>query len=171
MCQHNDKIQATVDEFVGRNEGFTSVDIANTIKRAGTWVANRDVARWLRNWVPTLGYGVTRTTVELADGNQVQASVYLPSTMSVSDYTATSQTAMTPQEFEQLHGFNPVAAPAPYNTGADPDPTLQVLVTSLPADNHGDGTPAPKSDDGQKLGAKLKRVLNKTGVFNFPKPN
>ena len=168
MCQYDSEIQAKVDEFVGRSEGFTSVDIANAIKRDGIWVANREVARWLRKWVPTLGYGVTRTTVELADGNQVQAAVYLPSTMSVSDYTATSQTAMTPQEFEQLHGYNPVAAPAPFNTGMDP--TAAVTPYMTPADG-APSAPAPKSDDGVKLGAKLKRVLNKTGVFNFPDPS
>ncbi len=114
MIMSNDTtIEATVDQFVNDGKGFTSVDIANAIKTDGTWIGNRAVAAWLRRWTPPSNYGITKVTVQVADtGGTAQAGVYLPDTMAVSDYTATATEAMTPDQFEALHGFNPVA-PAP----------------------------------------------------------
>ena len=104
------KIEATVDQFVNDEKGFTSVDIANAIKTEGTWVPNREVAAWLRRWTPPSNYGITKITVQVVDtGATAQAGVYLPDNLSVSDYTATSQEAMTPAMFETLHGVNPIA--------------------------------------------------------------
>lgn len=105
-------IEATVDQFVNDGKGFTSVDIANAIKTDGTWVGNREVAAWLRKWAPPSNYGITKVTVQVVDtGKTAQAGVYLPDTMAVSDYTATATEAMTPAQFEALHGVNPVADP------------------------------------------------------------
>jgi hypothetical protein len=107
-------IEAKVDEFVADSKGFTSVDIANAIKTDGTWVGNREVAKFLRRWTPPSNYGITKVTVQVADtGGTAQAGVYLPDTLSVSDYTATSQEAMTPDQFEALHGVSPFPPPAP----------------------------------------------------------
>ena len=105
-------IQAKVDEFVAATKGFTSVDIANAIKTDGEWIGNREVAAWLRRWTPPGNYGITKVEVELADGSTARAGIYLPDTMAVKDYTATAQEAMTPDQFEALHGFNPVAPSA-----------------------------------------------------------
>lgn len=102
-------IENKVNEFVDDEKGFTSVDICNAIKTDGTWIRNRDVASWLRSWVPPVGYAVSRLSVTLLDGSVAQASVYLPNTMCVADYTETSQTAMTPAEFESMHGIDPLA--------------------------------------------------------------
>lgn len=110
-------IETTVDQFVNDKKGFTSVDICNAIKTEGTWISNRDVAKWLRNWAPPSNYGITKITVQVVDtGKTAQAGVYLPDTLSVSDYTSTAQEAMTPDAFKALHGVDPfpptVAAPA-----------------------------------------------------------
>ena len=50
MCSIQEEllIKAKIDEYVTKNEAFTSVDIANAIKTDGTWIRNRDVAAWLR---------------------------------------------------------------------------------------------------------------------------
>ncbi|RKZ87363.1 MAG: hypothetical protein DRQ39_04275 [Gammaproteobacteria bacterium] len=105
-------IETTVDQFVNDKKGFTSVDICNAIKITGTWVANREVAKWLRNWAPPSNYGITKITVQVVDtGNTAQAGVYLPDNLSVSDYTATAQEAMTPDAFQTLHGVDPFAVP------------------------------------------------------------
>ena len=134
-------IQAKVDEFVAATKGFTSVDIANAIKTDGEWIGNREVAAWLRRWTPPGNYGITKVEVELADGGTARAGIYLPDTMAVKDYTATSQEAMTPDQFEALHGFNPVAVttqpkdyPAP-DTDADPKltPAQDKMMDSLGA--------------------------------------
>ena len=127
-------IQAKVDEFVADSKGFTSVDIANAIKTDGTWVGNRDVAKFLRNWTPPLNYGITRVTVQVADtGDTAQAGVYLPDNQSVSDYTATSQEAMTPDQFEALHGVSafPPPAPAKDYVAADSDDSKPTVGDNL----------------------------------------
>lgn len=115
-------IETTVDQFVNDKKGFTSVDICNAIKITGTWVGNRDVAKWLRNWTPPAGYGITKITVQVVDtGKDAQAGVYLPDTLSISDYTATAQEAMTPDAFKALHGVDPFATPAPIVTHSPVD--------------------------------------------------
>lgn len=152
MCD-NTIIADKVQVYVNAGVGFTSVDIANAIKIDGTWVRNRDVAQWLRNWLPPVGYGVTKTTVSLPGGNLVQASVYLPSTLSVGDYTTTAQVALTPVDFKALHGLDPFA---PVLHGLDPDGAPATKpdprVVTEPAVGH--------SPDGKKLGQKLKNLFN-----------
>jgi hypothetical protein len=100
-------VQDKVDEFITGQKGFTSVDVCNAIKRDGVWIRNREVAAYLRGATMPVGYGVSRVTVELKDGDISQASVYLPNTLCVADYTDTAQEAMTPDEFTALHGFDP----------------------------------------------------------------
>ena len=102
-------IEAKVDEFTARGQGFTSVDICNSIKVDGTWIRNRDVAAWLRRWTPPVGYYSARITVQLGGGDKVTAAAYLPNDLTPADYADTAQTAMTPKEFEDLHGFDPIA--------------------------------------------------------------
>ena len=68
-------IEAKVDEFVNDNKGFTSVDIGNAIKTDGTWIANREVAAWLRRWTAPGNYGVTKVNVDLPDGGTAFLSV------------------------------------------------------------------------------------------------
>jgi hypothetical protein len=107
-------IEDKVTAFVDDTKGFTSVDIANAIKTEGTWVRNRAVASWLRNWTPPVGYSVTKISV--SQGNNVaQANVYIPNTLAITDYVKTSQDAMTPAEFETLHGKKPFGDPAVIN--------------------------------------------------------
>jgi len=114
-------IETTVDQFVNDKKGFTSVDIANAIKTEGTWVGNSKVASWLRKWTPPSNYGITKVTVQVVDtGGTAQAGVYLPDTMAVSDYTATATEAMTPDQFETLHGVDPFAVAAVVAPVADP---------------------------------------------------
>ena len=103
-------IETKVDEFVANEKGFTSMDICNAIKTDGTWVRNREVAAWLRRWTPPVGYGISKVTVMLQSGASVQAGVYLPNALCIKDYAETQQTAMTPDEFETMHGRKPFNA-------------------------------------------------------------
>lgn len=130
----NDQIiEDTVDQFVNDKKGFTSVDICNAIKTAGTWVGNREVAAWLRNWNAPAEYGITKITVQVVDtGKTAQAGVYLPDTMAVSDYTATSTEAMTPAAFQTLHGVDPFAVAAVVAPVADPAVAADPAVTADP---------------------------------------
>lgn len=136
-------IEDKVTAFVGDTKGFTSVDIANAIKTEGTWVRNREVASWLRNWTPPVGYSVTKISVNQGN-NVVQASVYIPNTLAITDYVTTSQEAMTPSEFETLHGKRPFGDPSVINPAT------------------GDAT---DTADGTSLTKKLK------AAFNFATPS
>ena len=42
------EIDTVLLEFIDRKALFTSIDIANEVKRRGTWVPNRDVALYMR---------------------------------------------------------------------------------------------------------------------------
>jgi len=160
MHMSDTTIQATVDQFVNDGKGFTSVDIANAIKTDGTWLSNRTVASWLRNWIPPTNYGVTKVTVQVADtGGVAQAGVYLPDTMAVSDYTATATEAMTPADFETLHGFDPFDS-------IDPVVVIAAVPADAPVKDYApvastDADPAPAAD--VTVGDKLKTM------FKWPK--
>lgn len=106
-------IETKVDEFVVAEKGFTSIDIGNAIKTDGTWVRNREVAAWLRRWTPPVGYAISKVTVSLQSGASRQAGVYLPNSLCIQDYAETQQTAMTPAEFEMLHGVDPLTPITP----------------------------------------------------------
>jgi len=125
-------IETTVDQFVNDGKGFTSVDIANAIKTAGTWVGNSKVASWLRKSTPPSNYGITKVTVQVVDtGSTAQAGVYLPDSMAVSDYTATATEAMTPDQFKTLHGVDPFASTDPVvDPVADPAAVVAAVVDS-----------------------------------------
>lgn len=135
MTAYDTTIEAKVGEFVADKKGFTSVDIGNAIKTDGTWVPNRDVAAWLRKWTPPTNYGITKVTVNVADtGDTAVASIYLPDTMAVADYTAVAQEAMKPEQFEKLHGFNPLTPVAPVQPKdyADGDDTSTAAAPVAP---------------------------------------
>lgn len=141
-------IEAKVDEFVADEKGFTSVDICNAIKTDGTWVRNRDVAAWLRRWSPPVGYGISKVTVILQGGGTKQAGVYLPNSLCIADYTATSQEAMTPTEFETLHGYNPVTA-TPGN----------LTVNTMDGDDGDDGSDGGDGSQDASVGSRLRAMF------------
>jgi hypothetical protein len=145
----NQIIQDKVTEFVNDTKVFTSLDIANAIKTDGTWIRNREVASCLRNWTPPVGYGMTKISVTVTGGGPTQASVYVPNTLSLSDYVATAQDAMTPTEFETLHGKKPFNA----------DPVVSNVVHQVSAVDDAD------TADGTSLTQKLK------AAFKFAPPS
>jgi len=139
-------VETKVNEFVTAEEGFTSMDICNAIKTDGTWVRNRDVAAWLRRWTAPIGYSISKVTVSLQSGASRQAGVYLPNSLCIQDYAKTQQTAMTPAEFEVLHGRDPFG---------DADTPLAVAsATDDPNDDGGDGSQS--ASVGDKLRAMFK---------------
>ena len=100
------EIDTVLREFTGRKALFTSIDIANEVKRRGTWVPNRDVALYMRQHellAPGGDYLMTLTTVSLRDGRPVEAYVYHPVGSPVTAYGEILQSAMSPQEFAALH--------------------------------------------------------------------
>lgn len=90
-----DIVEGKVKSFINDKELFTSVDISNAVKRDGTWVSNRDVAKFLRNYdFSGTGYEKSRITV----ANGATASLYHPDYADPSHYNKTSQKALTPKD-------------------------------------------------------------------------
>ena len=112
MCD-TDRIQEEVERFIENDELFTSVDIANAIKRGNATEApqkirNREVASFLRSETLPIAlqlgknYEATPIPVQIASGAIVQATLYHPYGADVQEYDKTSQTAITPDEFDVL---------------------------------------------------------------------
>lgn len=91
---------------------FTSVDLANKVKKDGSWIRNREVAAWLRQninansgpGVPT--YDTTMIDVEITDNGvqtTVEARLYHPMGTDPDLYTGTDAVAVTPDDFAKMH--------------------------------------------------------------------
>ena len=104
-----------VEDFVQNRIMFTSVDISNAIKREGTWVPNSDVTTYLRTQaeseVPDFFDNIVASfiNITLDDGTNVSTRLYHWFDQDEADYTPSGKGAMTPEVFDKLHGFNPVA--------------------------------------------------------------
>ncbi len=106
-------IQSQVDDFVTKDEAFTSVDIANAIKTTGVWIRNREVAAWLRSDFQSDDYETSRIDV----GGGRQANLYHPDFFDASNYDGQNQKAMNPDDFKALHGDNTGDVTAAVDTG------------------------------------------------------
>ena len=97
-------IEKKVEEYVSRDEMFTSIDIGNAIKRDGTWVKNREVAAWLRSHVDDTNVlpDYERDTIPVNGGN-AQAALYYPSWKNPDDYTERDQKALKPSDLKKGH--------------------------------------------------------------------
>jgi hypothetical protein len=157
-----DKIEAVVQEYIGQGKMFTSVDIANEVKKRGTWVRTRQVRDYLHTNVLALSNYSYReeqiTVVRSEDGQHVVATLYLPPNESASNYDATNQHAMTPDEFDALHG-------TAVTTGSTS--TTQPM-SSVPAVSVPTSTPAPVVNDDNTDPTGVKRAASGFGKFNFP---
>jgi hypothetical protein len=109
------EVDAVMGEFMDRKALFTSIDIANEIKRRGTWIPNRDVALHMRQHARLAAGGdyiMTLTTCQLKDGRSAQAYVCHPAGTLVTEYREILPLAMSPQEFAALHPSAPIPPPA-----------------------------------------------------------
>jgi hypothetical protein len=132
-------IRAKVEEFVGKQLMFTSVDISNAIKRDGTWVRNSEVSSWLhRNFNDvndSRGADYIQAQVSVLN-NTVTALLYLHVTHNVDSYTNRDLVAMTPDQFKRLHGYDPLNPPISTTgstTSSTPAGTTTVKSPAVPA--------------------------------------
>ena len=106
-------VEEKVYGFVATGEAFTSVDVANAIKRDGEWVRNREVASWLRSdflQSPTVANGdYVQTMIDVGQG--YRANLYHPFHFDVTNYAGKNQKALNPDEFNALHPQAVIAAP------------------------------------------------------------
>jgi hypothetical protein len=99
MSKEEMVIQAKVNEFTDREDAFTSVDIANAIKKDGMWIRNRIVAAWLRSDFDVDDY--EKTMIDVGSGRQ--AFLYHPDFYDSVNYTGQDQKAINPDDFQELH--------------------------------------------------------------------
>ena len=135
MCT-SDQTAAIMDEaeiWIEQGLMFTSVDIANSLKKRGTWIKNRDVASCLRKNVIALSeesrfataYTMSVIDVTLPNGSNTKATLYHMATDDPADYKKTDQKALSP---------NDAPNDAPFEDdfpGVSASPDLKHLVTSL----------------------------------------
>jgi hypothetical protein len=122
-------IKAKVQEYIKKEEMFTSVDIANAIKREGVWVRVREVRDWLHANAKDQSlfgdYG--QSTVIVCNGS-AQATLYHPIFKDASEYTSLDQVSLTPDEVKDIQ--KKVAGTT--NVKATPDITAIFDNTSTP---------------------------------------
>jgi len=137
-----DIVKAKATEFLMQSKAFTSVHLANAIKMDGTWMRNTDVADWLRNsmgsLVSSLSLNYTATLISV-NGGKDRAYLYHPVSFDVNSFTDTNISAMTPDEFQRLHGVDPltgtkVAQPAQATTTIKKSSKKIVLLNAVSAD-------------------------------------
>jgi hypothetical protein len=95
MPNNNEIITEKVKQFVANKEMFTSVDISNSIKQDGTWIMNREVAAFLRQYnFSGDAYEHSLIAVTKVNGQSARANVYYPDYADPANYTKTSQTTI-----------------------------------------------------------------------------
>lgn len=114
----NEKIvmlRAVVSGFVTREQPFTSVEITNHMKKIAVWIPNRHVAEYLRQNALDIAdeygvdYRVSHVRVDTTKGYQT-ARCYHEKSFCASAYLARDIRAITPDEFEAMHGIEAVVS-------------------------------------------------------------
>lgn len=105
-------LRSVITAFTTKEMMFTSVEIANHLKRLGVWMRNRHVAEYLRDNLVDISaeFGVDytcRIIVVDSGGRNMNATLYLPQFKDAGDYLARDLRAITPDEFEAMHGVSP----------------------------------------------------------------
>lgn len=104
-------LRSVISTFCIGEKMFTSVEIANHLKRLGVWMRNRDVSKFLHANVPAIGalsgveYKSDLIFVD-ANGRNYGATVYFPDGFDPEDYMARDLRAITPNDFKDMHGEN-----------------------------------------------------------------
>lgn len=132
-------IRTKLEEWFARGDMFTSVDIANDIKKDGHFIRNRNVASYLRESclddAAEAGYvyiyKYIRVTLE--NGQEAGAFLYMPYMADPSDYVNTSQVALKPSDVTPQATDQSVVADEEEGTDADevaaPDPIKKSIDT------------------------------------------
>jgi DNA-binding CsgD family transcriptional regulator len=134
-------INQVLTDFMLQDKIFTSVDVANEVKRCGKWISNTDVAAYLRLTVINLSNQIQiaykqETISVTTNKGQTTASIYLPVNANVSSYQGTDQSAMTPEEFLKLHpgksvpGWSPSSSHVAGVVGLPGKPSMPLIVKS-----------------------------------------
>lgn len=110
-------MRSVVQSFCINGRMFTSVEVANHLKRLGVWVRNKHVGEYLRENVHSISfeYGINYAKTNInVDGSGVNdGSNYIvcichhPIKLDPGKYRSRDLKAITPDEFEARHGVYP----------------------------------------------------------------
>lgn len=114
-------ISSKFNEFVAKNAMFTSIDIANSIKKDCTWIRNSEVAKWLRD--NALNIATSYNSVKIPVKNGRNASLYYPSNTNPDDYKDRDQDALPPVQKTQTIQIN---GPKKVKIRCDKDARLRI---------------------------------------------
>jgi len=105
-------LRAVVTGWIIAEKAFTSVELCNHMKRLGIWIRNREVAEFLRENVESIAseYGVysDKTLISVDVKNKFGATAYLYHVVGYDHtvYNGRDLKAITPEEFEAMHGIS-----------------------------------------------------------------
>lgn len=96
-------LEEVLDGFLTDGRMFTSVEIANEVKRLGVWVRNSEVATYLRSASPfgIPAYNSTTINVEVDGGIRIAICYHLVFDDPM-DYMPRDLKAITPDEFKKI---------------------------------------------------------------------
>jgi len=127
---NNEKvIREMVERKIAVERMFTSIDIANSIKRNGNWISNSNVAEFLRtNFGMLARFGYMDTMIRVDSGSNIFWARLYHSILSCPDtYLARDQRGISPDQFKDLY------EPKPKKEKIEMDVTKEIVV----ADDNG----------------------------------
>jgi len=99
-------VERSIKEFILAGKMFTSIDIANSIKKDGMWIRNREVAEVLRDRAIEISEDLEEeylsTVIVVTNGHT--ANLYFPCEANPLIYSNSNAKAITLPEFESMHG-------------------------------------------------------------------
>ena len=100
----DNKIENMVKKFIDMGMMFTSVEIANAIKRDGDWVSNTDVASQIYYTSSFRGSSYCISSIKVDSGTDVvYTNCYHNLLDNPDNYLARDLRAITPDEFAEMH--------------------------------------------------------------------
>lgn len=106
-------IKAKVTELMQNSMMFTSVNVGNAVKSDGTWISNREVAKWLRQNFSDLNDDLDTDYIatQISVNGSSSANLYHHFSADPDNYTDRLLKAITPVEFKAKHGKDPFTLP------------------------------------------------------------
>lgn len=108
MTEH-EIIKNKVKEFITNQKMFTSVNLTNAIKKDGIWINNSGVAEWLRNNFEEVNEELGdsyHSSLILVMNDSRKANLYYPFFADPNNFNDRNTDALTPDEFQALHGYS-----------------------------------------------------------------
>lgn len=146
---------------------FSSVSIANIMKKSGYWYGSMQTAKHLRSWIQANLDRYDSTIVDVSrseDGKKVQTSVYHPVGKSLSGIDVTEK-AITPVEFALFNlplSLPKVTPKTPFSTLNQSDGGATILPISKDNDSSKKKTVQKEDKDTKKASKPLKETVSET---------